>query len=99
MMELIHYAGILTDFDGQEEAFPQRLSEEIACISGEEAERLVRLVTEAAFARNGGENSGEDARAAEDVYRIYLSAGKEVIASLPRHRKIAARVRWPEISV
>lgn len=99
MVELIHYAGILTDFDGQEEAFPQRLSEEIACISGEEAERLVRLVTEAAFARNGGENSGEDARAAEDVYRIYLSAGKEVIASLPRHRKIAARVRWPEISV
>ena len=49
LMQMLHFGGILSEYDGTEEDFAEKLSEVISTVSAKDFERLIDIVTRAAY--------------------------------------------------
>ena len=86
LVDALHAAGLLADCDGSEPDFPSRLSEAVAGLSVQEAERLCRLAERAAFsaAEPGAEETAE-------FQRLYSRVIHLLFCRLPWWRKLYFR--------
>lgn len=85
-IKMLHFAGYMTGLYGAEESFAERLSKEVHCVGQEEAGRLVRIVSRAAYGR--GEPEKKDMRF---VREIYFRIAEEIKGTLNRGRRLRFR--------
>lgn len=86
LMDMIHFAGFLSGCSGMEEDFAARFEKEIPCTEPGDAQRLVQIVSRAAYGR--GEPSKEEEAF---VKRIYFSTGEWLTGELKGFRRFQFR--------
>lgn len=69
LLKRLHAAGYMTGYNGMEEDFSEKLSGVLSCVSREEAERMVEIVSREAYGRGGTPEEDE-----EFVRKIYFRA-------------------------
>lgn len=86
LMDMIHFAGFLSGCSGMEEDFAARFEKEIPCTEPGDAQRLVQIVSRAAYGR------GEPSKEKEAfVKRIYFSTGEWLTGELKGFRRFQFR--------
>ena len=85
-IKMLHFAGYMTGLYGPEESFAERLSSEVHCVGPEEAGRLVRIVSRAAY--GPGEPEKEDVRF---VREIYFRTAAEITGIMKRGKRLRFR--------
>lgn len=85
-IKMLHFAGYMSGLYGAEESFAERLSKEVHCVEQEEAGRLVRIVSRAAY--GCGEPEKEDMRF---VRELYFRTAEEIKGTLKRGRRLRFR--------
>ncbi len=83
MMEVLHFGGLFTEYDGQEKEFPDLLCRQITSISQEEAEKGRQTALLAAYGKEGvsREQRGQ-------VFEIYGKTCRYVLEHMKGFRKI-----------
>ena len=87
LVELLHFGGRLQDRDGTEDDFAERLAG-ATCLSSEEAEKLVDIVSRAGYGP-----FPTDAQSVSFVRSAYRRVADEIYTALPPHRKLSFRWR------
>ena len=86
LIEILHFGGILTEYNGSEKDFARLLSEYVPIIPPSEAERLITLVSEAAFGP-----SEPDEEETEFVRSLIRRTSAEIYSGLSAREKIVFR--------
>lgn len=66
LMDMLHFAGYMSGYNGTEENFAEKLSGELPCISRTEAEQMTEIVRQAAYGQR--EPSGKEMESVKNVY-------------------------------
>ncbi len=85
-MDMVHFAGYLTGCSGTEADFSEKMAEELPCITLKEAERLVMIVSCAAYGKKGADEE-ENAF----VRKIYFCTGEWLTGEIRGFRKLYFR--------
>ncbi|MGI6011398.1 MAG: transglutaminase-like domain-containing protein [Ruminococcus sp.] len=83
MVEVLHFGGFLTEYDGQEKEFAELLSRQVETISEEEAQKGLKAALTAAYGKEG--SSREQRR---QVYKIYQKTCQYMLENIKGFRKI-----------
>nr|WP_318682841.1 transglutaminase domain-containing protein [uncultured Acetatifactor sp.] len=85
-IQMLHFCGILLNYNGEEEDFAQRTAAEIPEVSEEEMARMQEIVSRAAYSSRPPMPEEEDF-----VQRLYVKTAETVQRRLKRHRKLIFR--------
>ncbi|MDR1640835.1 MAG: transglutaminase-like domain-containing protein [Clostridiales bacterium] len=83
IIDLLHYGGILQEYDGTEQDFAMRYAGEIAAVPEQSAKQMLEIVNKAAYSLSGLEDSEE-----EVVIKIYQRTADYIYQRISWRKKL-----------